>query len=143
MNSSQRLLTCLLLPASLRVFASSLLVLRLLALGVLLLTAANALAMSSTSQVARRGKPVTAERDWPDGVLDLVNDPLRTVAWKPWFSEWPNDVNFYTFQIAGTNDVNRLIANLAAIQTAPPVKAIADFVAERQTKSAKPAPKQN
>jgi hypothetical protein len=31
------------------------------------------------------------------GSFDLVNDPLRTQGWNPWFSEWPNDMNFYAF----------------------------------------------
>jgi hypothetical protein len=51
-------------------------------------------------------------------VLDLVNDPLRTEGWNPWFSEWPNDVNYYVFRVGGTNDVNRLMAKLAAIKGA-------------------------
>ena len=87
-------------------------------LGALALIAANALAMSGTSQVAWPGKPVAAQPDWPAGVLDLVNDPLRTEGWNPWFSEWPNDVNYYTFKVSDTSDVNRLIAKLAAIKSA-------------------------
>jgi hypothetical protein len=87
-------------------------------LRLLVLTAANAPAMSSTDQVAWRDKPVKAQADWPEGVLDLVNDPLRTEGWHPWFSEWPNDVNHYTFQISGTNDVNHLVTKLAAIKNA-------------------------
>src|SRR5512136_1443436 len=89
----------------------------LVTLGLLVLTSRSAPAMSSTDQVAWRGKPVAAQPDWPEGVLDLVNDPLRTDGWKPWFSEWPNDVDFYAFQVSGTNDVNRLIAKLAAIRS--------------------------
>ena len=92
----------------------------LAALGLLVLAAANAPAVSGTDRVAWRGKPVRAQPDWPEGVLELVNDPLRAEGWKPWFSEWPNDVNFYTFEVTGTNDVNRLIANLAAIKCAKP-----------------------
>jgi hypothetical protein len=85
---------------------------------MLALAIASASAMSSTDQVAWRDKPVKAQADWPEGVLDLVNDPLRTEGWHPWFSEWPNDVNHYTFQISGTNDVNHLITKLAAIKNA-------------------------
>ena len=90
----------------------------LFALSVLVLAASNTLAMSGTSQVAWRDKPVPAQSDWPAGVLDLVNDPLRTEGWNPWFSEWPNDVNYYAFQVGDTNDVNRLITKLAAIKSA-------------------------
>ncbi len=92
----------------------------MLAFGALVLVATNTLAMSGTSQVAWRGKPVPAQPDWPAGVLELVNDPLRTEGWNPWFSEWPNDVNYYAFKVSGTNDVNRLIAKLAAIKGAKP-----------------------
>jgi hypothetical protein len=88
----------------------------LVAAGLVVLPATSATAMSGTSQVAWRGKPVAAQPDWPAGVLELVNDPLRTEGWNPWFSEWPNDVNYYTFKVGGTNDVNRLIAKLAAIK---------------------------
>lgn len=90
----------------------------LAALGVLALTSTTAPAMSGTDQVAWPGKPVAAEPDWPEGVLDLVNDPLRTEGWNPWFSEWPNDVKHYAFQVRGTNDVNRLLKKLAAIKHA-------------------------
>jgi hypothetical protein len=89
----------------------------LVALGVMLMST-NAPAMSGTSQVAWPSKPVVAQPDWPEGVLDLLNDPLRTEGWNPWFSEWPNDVNSYTFQVSGTNDVNHLITKLAAIKNA-------------------------
>jgi hypothetical protein len=88
----------------------------LAASGVLVLTAASALAMSGTDQIAWRGKPVAAQPDWPKGALDLVNDPLRTEGWNPWFSECPNDVNFYAFAVSDTNQVNHLIAKLAAIK---------------------------
>jgi hypothetical protein len=87
-------------------------------LTLLVLTAANALAMSGTSQVAWPGKPVAARADWPEGVLDLVNDPLRTEGWNPWFSECPNDVDFYSYAVEGTTNVNHLIAKLAAIKGA-------------------------
>ena len=42
----------------------------LVALGVLALTSTSAPAMSGTSQVAWPGKPVAAQPDWPDSVLD-------------------------------------------------------------------------
>jgi len=90
----------------------------LVALGVLALTSTTAPAMSGTSQVAWPGKPVAADPGWPEGVLELVNDPLRTEGWNPWFSEWPNDVNYYAFQVRGTNDVNHLLTKLAAIKSA-------------------------
>jgi hypothetical protein len=75
-----------------------------------------AFAMSSTDRVAWPGKPATAVAGWPEGTLALVNDPLRTDGWHPWFSECPNDVNFYEYRIRDTGDVNRLLQLLAAIK---------------------------
>ncbi len=72
--------------------------------------------MSSTSKVASPGRPVSATPGWPEGVLDLVNDPLRTDGWNPWFSQMANDVNFYEFKVRDTDDVNRLLQKLAAIK---------------------------
>jgi hypothetical protein len=92
----------------------------LVAAGLVVLPSMSALAMSGTTQVAWRGKPVAVQPGWPAGVLKLVNDPLRTDGWNPWFSEWPNDVNYYAYEVGGTNDVNELIAKLAAIKTAKP-----------------------
>jgi len=88
----------------------------LILLSALALTAPRAGAISSTDQAASPGKPVRAEPGWPEGVLDLVNDPLRTDGWNPWFSEWPNDVNHYAFEVANTDEVNRLIEKLTAIK---------------------------
>jgi len=73
-------------------------------------------AMSGTTQVAWTGKPVAAVAEWPAGVLELVNDPLRGDGWNPWFSELPNDVNWYEFKIHNTDEVNQLIGKLAAIK---------------------------
>jgi hypothetical protein len=84
---------------------------------LLLAAVASSSAMSGTTQVAWPGKPVTAEADWPAGTVALLNDPLRAAGWNPWFSEWPNDVNHYEFKPRTTNDVNRLVAGLAAIKS--------------------------
>jgi hypothetical protein len=75
------------------------------------------LAMGGTSVVATKGKATYVSPTWPAGVGELVNDPLRTSGWNSWFSEWPNDVNQYAFEIKSTDDLNRLIARLAAIKT--------------------------
>ena len=73
-------------------------------------------AISGTDQIATPGKPIVAEKHWPAGVLDLVNDPLRANGWHAWFSEWPNDVNYYELKGQKTEDVNHLIQKLAAIK---------------------------
>jgi hypothetical protein len=70
-----------------------------------------------TSTVATKGQPALVSASWPDGVGELVNDPARTRGWNSWFTEWPNDVKQYAFEIKSTDDLNRLIAKLAAIQS--------------------------
>lgn len=85
--------------------------------GAVLLAGPHASAVSGTSQVAWPGKVVAAETSWPEGVLALVNDPLRTKGWNPWFSEWPNDLNRYGFQVTNTSQVNRLLQKLAAVKS--------------------------
>jgi hypothetical protein len=72
--------------------------------------------MAGTDQVASPGKPVMTVTNWPDGTMELVNDPLRTSGWNPFFSELSNEVNFYEYKIRGTADVNHLLELLAAIQ---------------------------
>ena len=78
-------------------------------------------AISGTDQVAWPGKPVAAEKHWPKGVLELLNDPLRANGWNAWFSEWPNDVNYYELTGRNVDDINHFIEKLAAIK-APKVQ---------------------
>jgi hypothetical protein len=75
------------------------------------------LAAGGTSVVAAKGQATYVSPTWPDGVGELVNDPLRTSGWNPWFTGCPNDVHHYAFEINSTDDLNRLIARLAAIKT--------------------------
>lgn len=70
-----------------------------------------------TSIVATKGGPAHVSAGWPEGVGELVNDPARTSGWNSWFTEWPNDVHQYAFEIKSTDDLNRLIAKLAAIKS--------------------------
>jgi hypothetical protein len=83
---------------------------------LLLLTwaASSALGIAGFDQVAREGQAVEEEPGWPARIVDLVNDPARTVGWNFWFSECPNDVNHYAFAAKSTDDLNRLIKKLAA-----------------------------
>ncbi|MFK7910286.1 MAG: hypothetical protein AB8F34_06745, partial [Akkermansiaceae bacterium] len=83
---------------------------------LILFVSEHASAISSTSVVATKGKPAFVSDSWPKGVGALVNDPSRTWGLNPWFSEWPNDVNHYGFQIKSTDEMNRLIAKFAAIK---------------------------
>lgn len=75
------------------------------------------LAAGGTSVVATKGRATYVSTTWPEGVGELANDPLRTSGWNSWFTEWPNDVNQYAFEIKSTDDLNRVIARLVAIKT--------------------------
>ncbi len=84
---------------------------------VILCTSSNLLAAGGTDTIATKGQPVTVSEGWPEGVGAIVNDPTRTSGWNSWFSEWPNDVNQYAFEIASTDDLNRLLEKLAATKS--------------------------
>lgn len=94
---------------------------RLLTLALCLVTTLSviddALAAGGTSIVATKGQPAHVSPNWPEGADKLVNDASRTSGWNSWFSEWPNDVNQYAFEIKSTDDLNRLIERLAAIKS--------------------------
>jgi len=74
-------------------------------------------AAGGTSTVASKGNAAYVSADWAEGVGELVNDESRTTGWNPWFTEWPNDVNQYAFEIQSRDDLNRLITKLAAIKS--------------------------
>ncbi|MHB9067333.1 MAG: hypothetical protein ACYC4B_26410 [Pirellulaceae bacterium] len=76
-----------------------------------------ALAAGGTDIVATKGQPAHVSPSWPEGCRELVNDASRTSGWNSWFTEWPNDVNQYAFEVKSTDDLNRLITKLAAIKT--------------------------
>lgn len=75
------------------------------------------LAEGGTDIVATKGQPASVQETWPKGVAEIVNDPVRTTGWNDWFSEWPNDVNQYALEAQSVEDVNRLIAKLAAVKS--------------------------
>ena len=84
---------------------------------IIFVNASVLLAIGGTSVIATKGQPVTVSAAWPKGVEAIVNDPTRTTGLNSWFSEWPNDVNQYAFEIKGTEDLNRLIEKLAAVKS--------------------------
>jgi hypothetical protein len=94
---------------------------RLVTLALCLVTALSvkddAVAAGGTRIVATKGQPALVSPNWPEGAGALVNDASRTSGWNSWFSEWPNDVNQYAFEIKSTDDLNRLIERLAAIKS--------------------------
>lgn len=84
---------------------------------IVCLTGGELLAAGGTSVIASKGQPAYVSEDWPEGVGEIVNDPARTFGWNSWFTEWPNDVNQYAFETATSDDLNRLIAKLAATKS--------------------------
>lgn len=78
------------------------------------LSATELLAAGGTAVVATKGRAAYVPPTWPEGVGELVNDPLRTSGWNSWFTQWPNDVNQYAFEVKSTGELNRLITRLAA-----------------------------
>lgn len=80
-------------------------------------SATLAFAAGGTSTIASKGRAAYVSPGWAEGVGELVNDESRTAGWNSWFSSWPNDVNQYAFEIQSTDDLNRLIAKLAAIKS--------------------------
>lgn len=72
---------------------------------------------SGLGTVAVRGQKATGLPGWPAGTLALINDPLRTGGWHHFFSECPNDSQYYGLDVRDPDDVNHLIQLLAAIDT--------------------------
>src|SRR5262249_10222965 len=83
-------------------------------------SAQDAVEGPSTVSISTRhedGNTVTTTADpWPEGVLELVNHPLRTDGWHPWFTELPNDVDSFDIEIRYPRDVDHLVQKLAAIK---------------------------
>ncbi|MBC7820335.1 MAG: hypothetical protein IAG10_25915 [Planctomycetaceae bacterium] len=78
---------------------------------------ARVFAAGRTLIAARKGQPVFVTPAWPEGVGAIVNDPARTDGWNDGFSEWPNDLEHFAFEIKTTDDLNRLIELLAATKS--------------------------
>lgn len=88
-----------------------------LILALIVVSSSQALAAGGTDIVATKGQRASVQETWPKGVAEIVNDPVRTTGWNDWFSEWPNDVNQYALEAQSVEDVNRLIAKLAAVKS--------------------------
>jgi hypothetical protein len=72
-------------------------------------------AIAGFSPVAADGQRVEANPQWPTKMMDVVNDPARTVGWNSWFSECPNDINHFAFVAKSTDDLNRVLKKLATV----------------------------
>jgi hypothetical protein len=81
---------------------------------IALAAAPQARGAGGTRFVAWKGRPAHVSAFWPTGVESLLDDPVRTDGWNPWFSGYPNDVSHFAFEIASMDDLNRIIAKLAA-----------------------------
>ena len=73
-------------------------------------------AIAGFRSVAAQDQPLEDNGQWPVKMVDLLNDPGRTVGWNFWFSECPNDVNQYVFVAKSTDDLNRILKKLAAVE---------------------------
>ncbi len=70
---------------------------------------------------ANSGTPVstsTAERlGWPDGVLDVLNDPSRRDGWNTMAAESANDLHRYELWIESTEELQNLVDRFSKIQS--------------------------
>lgn len=76
------------------------------------------------------GKQITTTATpWPEGVLEVVNHPLRTDGWHTWFSGLLNDIDRFDLEIRFPRDVDHVVQKFAAI------KAPSLWLELRQTKA--------
>ena len=78
-----------------------------------------AYAIGGTDRIAEPGKRFDEQQarwyDWPVGTLAMINDEARRYGWHHWFSELPNDGNWFDYEVEDTAEINRLIERMAAI----------------------------
>lgn len=76
-----------------------------------------AFAAGGVDDIARPGKPVIVDlAGYPEGTPTLLNHVLRADGWRPWFTEWPNDVVFFSFDAKSPEDVQAIVDAFAAIK---------------------------
>ena len=90
--------------------------LRALIAGALLQAVPCAYGVSGSKQIAWPGRPMSAKTGWPPGVLQLINDPLRTGGWTVFYPFGFNDVDYFVLRVRDTDDANRLIQTYADIK---------------------------
>jgi hypothetical protein len=78
-------------------------------------------ASSGTDRIAEPGRRFEDQQakwyEWPRGTLELINDDARRFGWHHWFSELPNDANWFDYEVKDTAEINRLIERLVAIDS--------------------------
>jgi hypothetical protein len=93
----------------------------LLALAMVLLIPSLVYGSSGTDRIAEPGKRYEEQQakwyEWPRGTLELINDEARRFGWHHWFSELPNDANWFDYEVKDTAEINRLLQRLAAIDS--------------------------
>jgi len=96
-------------------------VLGVMVTGLLLALPVIAWAIAGTDHVATPGQMIALEAvenyEWPEGTLELVNDPLRGDGWHPWFSECPNDVLYFEMNVQRNEDVRHLIDRMRKVKS--------------------------
>lgn len=74
-------------------------------------------AAGGIDDIARPRKPAIIDlKGYPDGTQALVNHALRAYGWRPWFTEWPNDVINFSFDAKSSADVQAIIDSFVAIK---------------------------
>jgi len=99
----------------------------LCAAAALLLAPPRAHGMSEVGQVARKGQPVpksfVVRQGWPQGALDMVNDPARENGWGLYgwglVSGTEAHLCHFGMNVQTPQDVDRLIQKLAQVKARP------------------------
>jgi len=76
----------------------------------------HAFAAGGTCIVATEGRMAYVSNSLPRGAESIINHPQRTKGWNSWFTELPNDVKQYAFDIRSTADINKLLSQLASVE---------------------------
>lgn len=85
---------------------------------VILLSICSSLhARGGTFRVATKGQKVSNVTSWPKGLEAFLNHPSRTDGWNDWFTEWPNDVEHYQFEVKDTEEANAVLAKFANVKS--------------------------
>jgi hypothetical protein len=91
------------------------------ALAIVLLIPSLVYAIGGTDRIAEPDKRFEEQQanwyEWPRGTLELINDEARRFGWHHWFSELPNDANWFDYEAKDTAEINRLIERLATIDS--------------------------
>ncbi len=88
----------------------------IIGLALVVCIASSVSAAGGTATIAIKGQKVSERESWPGGVVELLNHETRGSGWNDWFSEWPNDVDHFEFQVTSMDQVNDVIREFAKIR---------------------------